>query len=258
MQKITPQCIKNIVNKKLLEREEKRVLDETLRKYDMMCVSDADVPGLVILNPYVKSNKIFDGIQYYSQFYQDYYLDHYIFAGKKNGVFLDVGGNNPIHINNTYFFKLNRNWSGLAFEPMPKMYSKWKEYRAIKCLPVAVGSRNGESEFCECEDDYMSGIVKTVDYNGKVSKRYKVKVLTLKSVFKKYNINHVDFMSVDVEGAELDVLNGIDFNEVVIDYIVIENNKGIEKEREIRSFLVMHRYKLKARLWIGEIWEKKD
>ena len=61
-------------------------------------------------------------------------------------------------------------------------------------------------------------------------------------------------MSLDVEGSELDVLKGIDFQKVYIYCIVIENNKGRKKENEIRKLLLSLGFKLQAKLWIDEIW----
>lgn len=254
--RITPQPLKDFIYHKMKKRDDERRVESVLMRYNSMC--DSSIPGFIILDPYVKTDRVFDGVQYYSQVYQDYYLDHYIFHEKENGTFLDVGGNDPIKINNTYFFETSRNWSGLAFEPMPKMNQRWKELRKVECLQVALGSHRGEMEFCEYEDDYMSGAASNVDYKGKVANKYKVKVATLESVLKRHKITHVDFMSIDVEGAELDVLKGINFNEVSIDYIVIENNKGVEKESLIRRFLISHNYRLKAKLWIDEIWENKN
>lgn len=254
--KVIPQSVKDFIIRKMEKRVDEQKVEAVLKQYENIC--NSSIPGFIILDPYVKTDRIFDGIQYYSQVYQDYYLDRYIFHGKENGIFLDIGGNDPIKINNTYFFEINRNWTGLAFEPMPKMNQRWKEFRKVKCMQVALGRQSGRAEFCEYEDDYMSGIVSNVDYNGKVTNRYKVKVATLESILRHYKITHVDFMSIDVEGVELDVLNGINFGEVAIDYIVIENNKGDKKERPIREFLIRHGYRLKAKLWIDEIWEKKN
>lgn len=87
--RITPQPVKDFINGKLKKRDDKRILQSMLTQYNSMC--DARVPGFIILDPYVKTDRVFDGIQYYSQVYQDYYLDHYIFHGKENGIFLDVG-----------------------------------------------------------------------------------------------------------------------------------------------------------------------
>lgn len=256
VKRITPKPVRDFIKCKIRQRRENYRTVKLLTQYNNMC--NSGVPGFIILDPYVKTDMIFNGVQYYSQVYQDYYLDHYIFHGKEDGVFLDVGGNDPIKINNTYFFELNRRWSGLAFEPVPKMNQKWKELRKVECLQVALGAREGEMEFCEYEDDYMSGAAALVDYAGKVVNTYKVKVATMESILKRYKITHADFMTLDVEGAELDVLNGINFDEVSIDYIVIENNKGTKRESLVRKFLISHNYRLKAKLWIDEIWEKKN
>ena len=65
-------------------------------------------------------------------------------------------------------------------------------------------------------------------------------------------------MSLDVEGFESDVLNGIDFSKVYIYCIVVENNKGQEKENEIRKFLFSHGYRMQAKLWFDEIWINQE
>lgn len=254
--RVIPQSVKDIINFNINKRNDEQKIKDVVMECDNMC--NANVPGFIVLDPYIKTDRIFNGIQYYSQVYQDYYLDQYIFHGKENGIFLDVGGNDPIKINNTYFFELNRNWSGLAFEPIPKMNRRWKDLRKVECIQVALGCQSGEMEFCEYEEDYMSGIASDVDYKGRVANKYRVKVVALKSVLKRRGITHIDFMSIDVEGAELNVLRGIDFDEVTIDYIVIENNKGMEKQRLIHEFLIRHDYELKAKLWIDEIWKKKN
>lgn len=66
---------------------------------------------------------------------------------------------------------------------------------------------------------------------------------------------HIDFMSLDVEGSELRVLQGIDFARTKIDYIVIENDKGAERKIQVRRFLNSHGYEMKVKLWnTDEIW----
>lgn len=254
--KFVPTAIKKRRRDYLNSKQDKKENENLLAMYESII---GQFPhGFVALNPYVKTEKIFDGVQYYSQFYQDYFLDKHIFNKKDNGVFLDIGGNDPIYINNTYFFEKERNWTGLAFEPMPKMAEKWAEYRRIPCINKALGSSKDVTEFCEYAEDYMSGLSSNVDYNGEIINRYQVEVSTLCDELSAFNINQVDFMSIDVEGAELDVLKGIDFGKVRIDYIVIENNKGNEKERVIREYLIKNNYILIARLWIDDVWKRKE
>ncbi|MBQ6773244.1 MAG: FkbM family methyltransferase [Synergistaceae bacterium] len=217
------------------------------------------IPSFLVLGSWqeqIELGRFLDGEQYYSQALQDYFIDKYVFKRKQGGFFLDIGGNDPVKINNTYFFEKTRGWSGLAFEPMKTQNDKWKSERNIECLQCALGSSNGEIEFCEYEDHYMSGFSTEVDYKGKVKTRYTVQVRRLADILEERGITHVDFVSLDVEGAELGVLNGIDFNKVDITCFTIENNKGPERERRIIRFMLDHGYKIKARLWLDDLWVK--
>lgn len=151
------------------EEENKRVREkkELLNMYN---TCSNYYPGFILLDRYVKTDRVFDGVQYYSQMYQDFFLDTYIFKKKENGFFIDVGGNDPIYINNTYFFEKNRNWSGIAIEPMPELNEKWKIERTVECIKTAVGNHTGETEFCQYKENYMSGFSEVVDYNGIIEK----------------------------------------------------------------------------------------
>ena len=230
---------------KLKERKNNFVISQVCRL----------APGFVFLDKWDKRKKyIVEQSEYFSQANQDHFLDNFIFDRKQNGFFLDIGGNDPIKINNTYFFEKYRNWNGLAFEPMPELNSKWKLSRKTECLQVALGDENSQVEFCQYENDYMSGFSDDVDYNGKIKKTYKVQVKKLSDVLAERKIFHVDFMSLDVEGAELKVLNGLDFSKFKIDYIVMENDKGIQKENVLRNFMWDKGYKLIARLWLDDVW----
>ena len=207
---------------------------------------------------YAKTGKVFNGEQYYSQAYQDYFLDNYIFRKKEGGFFLDIGGNDPVSINNTYFFEKSRGWSGLAFEPLDALREKWKTSRKTECLPYALGASAGEVEFCEYVNHGMSGLSDEVEYGGKVKARYKVPIKRLADILDERGIKHVDFVSLDVEGAEIGVLSGIDFSRVDIDCFTIENNKGWQREKRLRRFMINAGYRLKARLWLDEVWIKRN
>ena len=194
--------------------------------------------------------------------WQDYFLDNFIFNKKENGFFLDVGGNDPIISNNTYFFEKNRGWTGIAFEPMPKMQKFWKKERKIDCLPVALGAENGEVEFCEYESDQLSGLSESVAGSDevigkKMARSYKVPLRKLSDILSDYKVTHIDFMSLDAEGSEIGVLQGIDFSKVQIDYIVMENNKSQGRQEELRKFMPEHGYCLMAKLLGDEVWAIK-
>ncbi len=94
----------------------------------------------------------------YSQHGQDAFIWNFIFDRKEEGVFLDVGGNDPVIINNSYLFE-TKGWTGFAFEPIRTLCDKWKDKRKTPCYNVAIGSEcKDEIEFSQSELDYLSGI----------------------------------------------------------------------------------------------------
>ena len=249
--RILPTRMKNDIRKLLLRINQ----NKRRREYERIC---GEYPGYIALPLFRLMKLDISKTPYNSQFFQDYIMDNCIFMGKKNGFFLDVGGNDPIKINNTYYFEKNMGWDGIAFEPLPELHKKWEELRNVECIQAAVGSKKGRAEFVEYDDGRMSGLSECTDYKGAVENSYFVEVVTITDVLTTRGISHVDFMSIDIEGAELDALKGIDFQTIKIDYIVIENNKGKKKEKEIRDFLLKNGYIMIARLWIDDIWKKEN
>ena len=211
----------------------------------------------VVLPHLQQSARKLGDTQYFSQEYQDLYLDNFIFNRKRGGVFLDIGANDPVFINNTYFFEKVRGWTGLAFEPNPRRCNEWRGKRKTECLNIALGADNGESDFVEYKNDTMSGMKDMVDWDGEVEREYKVPVGRLADILKERGIDRVDFVSLDVEGAELNVLRGIDFNKCKIDYFCVEVDRK-DSGYQIRWFLARNGYKLIARMWHDDIWKYEE
>lgn len=197
----------------------------------------------------------------YSQFGQDIFIYKMVMNERKNGFFLDIGGNDPVKINNSYLFELN-GWKGLAFEPIKSLAMKWKDARKTECLNMAIGEEEAEVEFTESEDSVLSGIRdSTIKYNDDAKiEQYKVKQRKLGNVLAERNITKVDVMFVDVEGYEMHVLKGIDFDKVDISVICLENNEeGDDRaDLEIRRFLIKKGYRLIGRLTIDDLFVKKN
>lgn len=199
--------------------------------------------------------------RYHSQCGQDMFID-FLFGNKKEGFFIDIGGNDPVKINNTYYFE-KRGWSGLAFEPLQKYQAKWKEERTTPCLPIALGDAEKDVVFTEMDKDYLSGIkdvnmeeIKDLLADGqvKIVNETVVKQKMLKNVLAERNIKNIDFVSLDVEGNELQVLKGIDFKKVTIKCFAIENEDNIKTIYKIRRYMTERGYWLIARLGQDDIF----
>lgn len=197
---------------------------------------------------------------YYSQDKQDEILEKYIFKGYKNGFFVDVGAHNGKSINNTLYFEENNNWTGICIEPIAKIYDELKLNRP-ECINIncAIDMKDGKSDFI-LNDGYsemISGLKTYYDsrhfdrldneikvYGGNTN-TVEVETMKLSTIFDKYNVKKVEYLSIDVEGAELSVIQSIDFDKVFIDVIGFENNYD-DVSKTIREYLENKGYILVA------------
>lgn len=193
---------------------------------------------------------------FYSQFNQDQFLEKNVFKGFKFGIFMDIGAHDGITINNTLYFEKINNWHGYNIEPIPTVFDKLKTNRQ-NCINIncAVSNEDSETDFI-CNTGYtemISGIKKTYDnrhhnrlnneiekYGGE-SKIIKVNTKKISTLCDEYNIKYIHYLSIDVEGAEFDVIKSIDFNKVFIDVIGFENNYE-DNSQQIINYLLNNSY----------------
>ena len=186
---------------------------------------------------------------FYSQDNQDSYLENNIFKGLKNGFFIDVGANDGITINNTLYFEEINNWTGINIEPIKEVYDKLIINRS-KCINIncAVSNYNGTAEFIcnsgytemisglknEFDERHMNRLNNELKYCGGSSEIIIVDTKRLETICDTHNINHINYLSIDVEGAEFEVIKSINFNKVFIDVIGFENNYDDKSEPIIK------------------------
>lgn len=175
-----------------------------------------------------------DGEQYFSQVGQDQYLDKTVFRGLRSGVFVDVGAHDGETISNTAFFEKHRGWTGVCVEARGELAKKCREARpASAVVECAVANREGEMMFLACEGytDMLSGLIETMPMqtksriereqraNGGWAEKRPTQVCRLADILEGVSIKRVHYLSVDVQGAEFEVLQSIDFDEVQVDVV---------------------------------------
>lgn len=199
---------------------------------------------------------------WHSQSGQDRFIDEAIFKGATGGVFVDVGAYDGVNGSNTLFFEQFRGWRGILVEPSPKWCEVARSFRKMPCLQVAVGNEEGMAEFLRVDAGYtqMGGLVDSYDtglkeqvtsdprFEGKV---VQVQVRRLDNVLKEHGLTRVDYLSLDVEGAEADILEDFPFQEYDIKVFSIENNLNTDN---VAKIMRAADYSLLQMIGVDEIW----
>lgn len=207
-------------------------------------------------------------MEYYSQFGQDKFLDQKIFKGKNSGFFVEIGADDGIKHSNTYFFEKFRDWKGICIEPRKKSFDKLVKNRSAICENCCISDTTGTKKFLEIpgHKEQWSGLLEKFDHrqldkiNEIIDKEVfnkniiEVECNSLNDIISKHNIKHIDYLSIDTEGGEIDILKSIDFSKIKIDVISVENN---HRTNEAKKILRKNNYKIVNKLTIDDVFIRK-
>ena len=185
---------------------------------------------------------------------------------KKKGFYLEVGAFNGIAESISLRFEKQLNWKGLLIEPNPVhfKYLKTNRFKNICLNNICLSKKYLNKKLFIKNLNLMSYIVndknqiqftdyplKRINKMAKDAKlggfeNYECKIETLENIFKKKKIKIIDLAIIDVEGSELELLNGINFEKVDIKYFCIEsyNFKKLNKymkRKKYRFIKKLHR-----------------
>ncbi len=178
---------------------------------------------------------------YYGQTKQDKYVNEHYFNNKQGGVFIEIGAHDGITYSNTYFFEKELGWTGICIEPIPERFVELQAHRTCICVEGCISDVSGASQLLRVTSpvvntEMLSGLLnkydprhlKRVDIEirkmGGSHQVIEVQCYELNDLLEKNEITHVNFLSLDTEGGEYDILASIDFTKVMIDVILLEDN----------------------------------
>ena len=189
-----------------------------------------------------------------------------------SGYFIELGANDGVSYSNTYKLQRSFGWSGLLIEPSPIKYAECVRNRSFGNIPdikcAACVPFDFEGEFVEIEECNLMSVAKGLDLSNQaaishadlgqkflVDPRLRIQygavAHTLTSLLDEVKAPHkIDLLSLDVEGNELAVLKGLDFNRYKLKWILVE-----VRTPEIEAYLKDFGYHKHAVLAQNESYE---
>lgn len=168
----------------------------------------------------------------YSQYDEDEFVLNYF--NNKIGFLVDIGAADGVTGSNSKFL-IENGWSGLLIEPNKKHILKLKKiyenYNNILLENIGCSYETNDDVdfFIDQVDGFELASTFNIEQMNKVKNIHKtnfytnkVNIVKTSDIFKKYNINKIDFLSIDTESYDENVLKGIDFGKCSIDLICIE------------------------------------
>ena len=183
-----------------------------------------------------------------------------IFRDQRSGVYVDVGCQHPIKNNNT-FLLYKRGWSGINID-LDRVNIDLFNYHRPRDFNFnsAISDKKEEVDlFYYHQKSPINTLDKEVSNKqpAKLEKTLKIKTETLTDIIEKTTIKNIDILSIDVEGYELKVLKGLNFEKFKPKLIIAEfldltatkweipyNNLDNVVNSEIYRYMISKNYKL--------------
>ena len=185
----------------------------------------------------------------YSQIGQDLEVSKF-YNNKKDGFFIEIGASDGIEFSNTYLLEKNYNWKGICVEPIPERFELLCKNRGNSlCYNMAVYNESNKQVTFDIANncDLFSGISANIDCYKKLVDANKSQILintiSFNDLLEKANAPFfIDYLSLDTEGSELEILQSVDLNKYTFGLIDVEHNYVEPRRSVIRNLLTSNGY----------------
>jgi len=183
-------------------------------------------------------------------------------AYKRGGFFVEFGATDGVLLSNTYLLEAEFGWTGLCAEPNPKMYTQLQRNRKCIVSDACIAGESGR------EEDFIfagafGGMAKhcSADQHGERRAAYaaaghvgRLTTISLNDFLRSYRAPHdIDYLSIDTEGSELEILAAFPLEQWNIRLITVEHN-NTPKRQSILHLLLHHGYQRVERDWDDWYW----
>ena len=218
---IVMQFFKRLIKNTLKELNRKIILEEDYISIDAQKLKNSFNSKI----DFKKSINIEDLLSYFSKNYkdsksqlmQDLFVNYIL--NKNDGFFVEVGACDGLVLSNTFFLEKNKNWTGILCEPAEFWHKKLSENRPnciIEKKPIFNDSQK------QVNFSTQKGGRSYIDNNNK--DLISMGSISLNQLFSKHDVNKIDYLSVDTEGSEYEILSSLDYKKYKPTIITVEHN----------------------------------
>jgi FkbM family methyltransferase len=188
---------------------------------------------------------------YHGDFMQDRWVIRDIFGGKRGGYFVDVGAYDGYIASNTYVLEKRYGWTGICIEPNAKNFRRLQKCRACICSDACVAGKTGEVDFLEAGPwggiigAYPRGWDAVLSRYVRTRRIVKKCCVPLGDILRRHGAPEViEYLSLDTEGSEADILSGVPFDQYTFLAITVEHNSIPGAREAQRRILLKNGYRV--------------
>lgn len=166
---------------------------------------------------------------------------------KKGGYFVEFGATNGVDLSNTHLLEKRMSWKGILAEPAKQWHNDLLKNRSVHISKDCVWSTSGQDlDFTEVGE--LSTLVEFKNNDGFILERarkpiYKVRTISLFDLLQKYKAPAViEYLSVDTEGSEFEILKNFPFDRYTFKVITVEHNYSANR-KAVADLLTSNGYK---------------
>jgi FkbM family methyltransferase len=165
------------------------------------------------------------------------------FKDRRGGMFLDVGASDPVKDSTTCYLEKRLGWHGIAVDALSEYAAAYaRERPATHFFSYFVGESSGQVRdfFVSPKREFSSGTGE--DPRGGPYEKRQVSTIRLDDLLERERVGHIDFLSLDIEGAELQALAGFNIARYRPELVCVEIHSP-EHARALTEYFTVHGYR---------------
>jgi FkbM family methyltransferase len=177
-----------------------------------------------------------------------------VYKHKQDGFFVEIGAFDGISLSNTYLLETEYNWRGICVEPIVEHYNNLVLNRPRSlCSNNAVYNKTGLTLNFDVAhaSNMLSGISENIDHHKSTVESAKttiqVETISMNDLLDKFNApRFIEYLSLDTEGSEFEILKEIDYSWYTFGLIDVEHNFVEPRRSQIKRLLTLNGYVYKC------------